>query len=532
MSGVTVDERYPISTGNLPQSWAVCMIGDAIGDVQSGFASGVHNTEREGVPHLRPMNVSREGEVDLFEIKYVAPDVNPLRLSAGDILFNNTNSPELIGKTAAIPPSVQEMAFSNHMTRLRPPVGLNPRFVARQLHYLWMSGYFKYRCANHVNQASLSSSALAKTVPLLLAPPGEQDRIADEIDKQFTRLDAATAALKRVRANLKRYRGSVLKAACEGRLVPTEAELARKEGRDYEPAEKLLQRILRERRARWEADTLAKMIAIGKRLTDDRWKDKYNEPSASNATNLPNLPEGWCWASLDQVTWSLRSGTAETSGRVPTQFPVLKSSAVRPSVVDFEDVNYLRADQSERPENYVQKGDLLITRLSGTLEYVGQCALVAEQPAGALQYPDRLFCAKLVESIDGAFLAYCFAQGTLRAPLEEAAKSTAGHQRISMSDLYPFRFPLPPLAEQNRVVAELDRRLSVADKTARVAQETLRRFEAERQSVLRAAFSGKLVAQDPTDEHASSLLERIRAERHGASAAKPERRSRKEPALA
>jgi hypothetical protein len=89
-----------------------------------------------------------------------------------------------------------------------------------------------------------------------------------------------TAALKRVQANLKRYRASVLKAAREGRLVPTEAELARKEGRDYEPADKLLQRILRERRARWEADTLAKMQASGKSPKDNNWKQKYKEPPA------------------------------------------------------------------------------------------------------------------------------------------------------------------------------------------------------------------------------------------------------------
>ena len=85
-----------------------------------------------------------------------------------------------------------------------------------------------------------------------------------EIEALFTDLDAAVAALKRVQANLKRYRASVLKAACEGRLVPTEAELARKEGRTYETGEQLLARILKERRAKWEADQLAKMLAAGK----------------------------------------------------------------------------------------------------------------------------------------------------------------------------------------------------------------------------------------------------------------------------
>jgi type I restriction enzyme S subunit len=151
------------------------------------------------------------------------------------------------------------------------------------------------------------SQQIVRSTAIPVCSRSEQDRIVDEIEKQFTRLDAATAALKRVQANLKRYRASVLKAACEGRLVPTEAELARNEGRDYEPADKLLQRILRQRRARWEAETLAKMQASGKPPKDDHWKQKYKEPSAADTSNHPPLPEGWCWAAIEQVTECLDS---------------------------------------------------------------------------------------------------------------------------------------------------------------------------------------------------------------------------------
>lgn len=121
-------------------------------------------------------------------------------------------------------------------------------------------------------------------LPIPVPPQQEQRRIVAEIEKQFTRLDAAVVALKRVRANLKRYRASVLKVACEGRLVPTEAELARAEGRDYEPADRLLARILEERRATWEADQLARMQAAGKAPEDDRWKAGYEEPATPNTT--------------------------------------------------------------------------------------------------------------------------------------------------------------------------------------------------------------------------------------------------------
>ena len=110
------------------------------------------------------------------------------------------------------------------------------------------------------------------------------------------------ATLERVQRNLKRYRASVLKAAVEGRLVPTEAELARAEGRDYEPASVLLQRILAERRRRWEEAELAKLKARGKTPKDDKWKAKYKEPAPPDTAELPELPEGWCWITVGALT--------------------------------------------------------------------------------------------------------------------------------------------------------------------------------------------------------------------------------------
>ena len=142
-------------------------------------------------------------------------------------------------------------------------------------------------------------------LPLPLPPLPEQRRIVAEIEKQFTRLDASVAALKRTQANLKRYRASVLKAACEGTLVPTEAELARAEGRDYEPADRLLDRILAERRARWESQ--------------DKRRGQYKEPAAPDTSDLPELPEGWVWALWEEsrgIRWALHHGSANGTGPI------------------------------------------------------------------------------------------------------------------------------------------------------------------------------------------------------------------------
>ena len=133
-------------------------------------------------------------------------------------------------------------------------------------------------------------------------PRAAQHRIVEAIESYFTRLDDAVATLERVQRNLKRYRASVLKAAVEGRLVPTEAELARAEGRDYEPASVLLQRILVERRRRWEEAELAKMKAKGRRRRTPSGRRITRSRPLLMTAKLPTLPEGWCWATIDQYS--------------------------------------------------------------------------------------------------------------------------------------------------------------------------------------------------------------------------------------
>ncbi len=343
-----------------------------------------------------------------------------------------------------------------------------------------------------------------RDLPVLLPPLAEQRRIVAEIERHFTRLDASVAALRRAQANLKHYRASVLKDACEGRLVPTEAELAllsspKDEGREYEPAAVLLERILAERRVRWESQ--------------EKRRGKYKEPSAPDASTLPQLPEGWAWAKLDQVLVSLEGGTAVAATDVPSSRPVLRSSAVRQGSVDYDDYRYLPCDAKQTPDPFITRGDLLFTRLSGTLDYVGNCSVVRELNDLKMEFPDRLFRGRCMQGTIPGFIQLCFEDKTLRRNLEEKAKSTAGHQRISLSDLREYLFPLPPLAEQRRIVAEVERRLSVIQQAEATVEASLVRAERLRQSILKQAFSGRLVPQDPDDEPASALLERIRAER-------------------
>jgi type I restriction enzyme, S subunit len=459
-------------------------------DIQPGFASGIHNQEGLGIPHLRPMNVDRDGKLDLSVVKYVSPD-NALRIRAGDVLFNNTNSAELIGKTAHIAIDT-ELAFSNHMTRLRPGVGVDYRFVAYQLHFLWMTGYFLHRCTHHVNQASISSKTLADTVPLVIAPSLEQIRIVEEIEKQFTRLDAAVGALKRVQANLKRYRAAVLKAACEGRLVPTEAELARRENRSYEPASVLLERILAERRIGSKAPRIPKIPSAVSEPVIDR---------------LPGIPEGWRWVTLPQLG-ELNRGKSKHRPRDDAKlyggkYPFIQTGDVRRSGGSIR----------EYTQTYNEFG-LSQSRLwpTGTL-----CITIAANIAesGILTF-DACFPDSIVgfncqgHGTTVKFVRYFLE--TAKANLSRFAPATA-QKNINLEILSDLAVPLPPEAEQPRIEFEVDRRLSILDQVEAEVESDLLRANRLRQSVLREAFEGALIPQDPSDEPASALLSRIALEK-------------------
>ena len=218
------------------------------------------------------------------------------------------------------------------------------------------------------------SQEVIRRFPFLLAPLAEQRRIVAEIETQFTRLDASVAALRRAQANLKRYRASVLKAACEGRLVPSEAELARSEGRDYELAGALLERTLAERRARWESQ--------------ENRQGKYKEPSAQDTSDLPELPEGWVWATVDQlIVKPLVNGRSVNTAS--EGFPVLRLTALHASNVDQKEykIGNWTADQAE--PFLIQEGDFLVSRGNGSIRLVGMGGLVGEVES-PVAFPDTM----------------------------------------------------------------------------------------------------------------------------------------------
>ena len=176
-------------------TWQRMTLGALGAQAQTGFASGKHAGDGE-VLHLRPMNITPLGTLTLEGSKFVESQAGAQRVQRGDILFNNTNSPKWVGKTAWIS-AADELAFSNHMTRIRVPDDrIVSKFLASYLHFKQVTGYFEAICSNHVNQASVSRRRLLETeVPV--PPADEQRRIVAILEDHLSRLDAAEASLAR-----------------------------------------------------------------------------------------------------------------------------------------------------------------------------------------------------------------------------------------------------------------------------------------------------------------------------------------------
>ena len=256
MGGATVYTdiaKMMTAAWDVPESWTMTTLGAACLINPRFFAEPVEDDQELSFLPMAAIE-ARTGRIDLNRTRLFA-DVRKgyTRFSEGDVLFAKITPCMENGKIAVAKGLTNNCGCgSTEFHVLRPHKGVSGDFL---MFFLFQDA-FRREAQGHMagtaGQLRVPAGFLEEAL-LPLPPPAEQHRIVAEIEKQFTRLDASVIALKRVQANLKRYRTSVLKAACEGKLLPTEAELAQSEGRDYEPADRLLERILSERRARWES---------------------------------------------------------------------------------------------------------------------------------------------------------------------------------------------------------------------------------------------------------------------------------------
>ena len=315
----------------------------------------------------------------------------------------------------------------------------------------------------------LGTEALAD-LEIPLPPLTEQHRIVAKLEVLFTQLDAAVDNLKKAQVQVHRYRQSVLKAAFEGELT--------REWREGHSGE----------------------------------LEPMSVSEVSEMDNLPELPDGWMWTKVKDISEFIRgvSYKKNQSSKTPIDdyVPILRANNINTQLY-YEDLVYVQREKV-KDEQFVKIYDIIIAMSSGSKHLVGKAAQAYQDFEGGF----GTFCGlvRVSEEVNKKFIGLFFQSPVYR---NEISRLSIGINinNLRRENIETMLIPLPPLAEQEQIVSELERHLSVADAAEATLEAELKRAERLRQSILKHAFSGKLVPQDPNDEPASVLLEKIRDEK-------------------
>lgn len=382
---------------------------------------------------------------------------------------------------------------------------LSTRFLCYQLNTVDYSGF-----VTGTTRLKLTSSAM-KQIPFLLAPYNEQTRIVEKLEELFSDLDAGVAELKAAQKKLVQYRQSLLKAAVEGALT---AEW-RSKNKPKETGAQLLERILKERRARWEEKQLAKFKEQGK-TPPKGWQDKYPEPVQPDTANLPKLPKGWVWASIDQCSFD---ETAITDGPFGSNLKSEHYQEHGPRVIRLQNIgdgvffdvraHISKEHYSNLLKHSVSKDDLAVAMLG---EVLPRACIIPDGVAPAIVKAD---CARI--RVNQKLILPIIMMAYLNSPpIRERVVSLVkgiGRPRINLGHIRAIAVPICSQAEQQTLMKTLIESNEAIEQQFESIELSLSQAAAQRKNILKSAFSGQLVPQDPNDEPASVLLERIREER-------------------
>lgn len=352
-----------------------------------------------------------------------------------------------------------------------------------------------------------------------LPPFNEQKRIVAKIEELFSELDNGIAALKTVREQLKVYRQAVLKHAFEGKLT---AKWREENADKLESPEQLLARIQQEREARYQQQQEDWKAAVKEWEAASKEGKKPGKPKKlatltpvpeAAKKEFPQLPSGWSYIRLGNLIDEPTYGTSAKCDYELGDQGVLRIPNISMGRIDDSDLKYASFDKGEVDHLRLMEGDILTIRSNGSISLVGSCALINEKDT------KHIFAGYLIrlrpnkKTVRSEYLLAAMSSHFLRKQIEAAAKSTSGVNNINSGELQNLILPLPSVDEQEELISELDSMLPMINSTEFEIDQQLAKAEILRQSILKKAFSGQLVPQDPNDEPASELLARIQAER-------------------
>lgn len=413
-----------------------------------------------------------------------APSRAQQLVEEGDVLFSTVRT--YLKKVASIPARYTGAIASTGFAVLRAGQVLDPKYL---FYYVIQDAFIKLlsKIQRGTSYPAVRNSDVFKQ-PISIAPLPEQRRIVARIEELFSRLDVGVAALHHAKAQLQRYRQSVLIAAVTGQLT----QAWREKHPDTEPASVLLERILTQRQVAWGG------------------RGKYKKPVVIEPLQI-NLPPTWTITNIDSIISGIEAGkNFKCEERPPTEGEtgLVKVSAVTWGKFDERESKTVTRDDKIREEYVIHSGDFLLSR-ANTLELVG-APVIVEQITRHLMLSDKVLRISFIERFEKFVLFWLRSQLGRKEIESRATGNQLSMRNIAQANLRAIPLPLPPLAEQHQIAAEVEARTTAIDHLEAEIDRQLKISDRLRQSTLTSAFSGKLVPQNPSDEPAQVLLNRIK----------------------
>jgi len=473
-------------TSDLPKGWVQTTLKDVCLQPQYGWTTSAVQQGRLRL--LRTTDIT-SGKINWECVPFCEkePDYkSKYLLEDGDIVISRAGS---VGFSLLIK-NPKESVFASYLIRFKPLIDKDYAAYFLKTPAYWGAIYEKKL---GIALANVNATKL-KEISIPVAPLNEQKRIVAKIEELFTKLDAGVEALKKIKAQLKRYRQAVLKHAFEGKLT----EEWRENNKDkLEPASKLLERIAKER--------------------EKNAKGKIRKLPPLDTSGLPELPDGWEWANLPlivkQEKHSIKRGPFGSAIKkaffVPSGYKVYeqRNAIYNDFVIGTYYINEAKFNELKAFE--VRAGDLIIS-CSGT---IGRIAIVPDNAQKGIINQALLKITLNNEVIATKYFVHLFSSYVLQQELLSNVRGSAMLNISSVEIVKQIPFALAPIQEQQKIVEEIERHFSIADEVEQAIEQGLKQAERLRQSILKRAFEGKLVEQTPEDEPAEKLLERIKAEK-------------------
>ena len=502
------------STNTLPPGWAKCSIGDV--SLPISKIDPKDNPDRE----IKYIDIS-----SIDNIRHVIGSVKQYRLTdapsrarqivhAGDVLLATVRP--YLRNIAGVPIDYDEQIASTGFSVLRPAKGISPDF----LFYKAISNDF----VNALSEAQYGVSYPAvkddqiRDQPLWLPPTDEQLRVVAKIEELFSELDKGAESLRQARRQLTLYRQSVLKHAFEGKLT---AQWRAENKEKLETPDQLLARIKREQKARHEKQLKEWKAAVEVWNADSRLGKKPPRPkkathpipvAVEDLLALDKLPEGWYWSAFSAIAASIQIGPfgslLHKKDYLVGGTPLVNPSHIRCQRIEPDRALTVSPDKLNQLRKYVmQENDIVIGRRGE----MGRCTVVTVAEAGWLCGTGSLF-VRLLPSMNPYFYSWVMSSKRVKDFL---AASSIGTTMQNLNEGILHRVPVPVCSrhEQDEALREIDRQYSTLDQIEAGIDSWIAKSITLRQSILKKAFSGQLVPQDPDDEPASVILDRIKAQR-------------------